>query len=184
VKNPEEVQARARWYIETELERRFGQASRRLPVLCQHNHRQALDIRKLVEGEPNPNYNKQTGPTIGLCMLGSDEGTWQGTVCEDAIDAQICEYFTPIGTKESILAKFREDLSDISWVEANMPTLYELLWVLSDFVLPKPGFWFRLWCFFMRIKLDPIRSRLNPADMLGGLERFTEIPSREDQPPG
>ena len=181
MKNSEEVQARARWYIETELERRLSQASRRLPVLCQHNHRQALDTRKHVEGEPNPDYNKQTGPTIGLCMLGSDGGIWQGTVCEDDIDAQTCVYFAPVFTKDNVLAQFREELADVSWVEANMPTLYELLWVLSDFTPPAPRLWFRLWCFFMRIKLEPVRPRLNPVDMLDG---FTEAPSREVQPPG
>ncbi len=181
MKNPEEVQARAKWYVETELERRLSQASRRLPILCQHNHRQALDIRKLVEGEPNPDYNKQTGPTIGLCMLGSDDGTWQGTVCEDDIDAQTCVYFAPIDTKDSILAQFHEDLSNPSWVEANMPVLYELLWVLSDFTPPQPRFWFRIWCFFMHIQIEPVRPRLSPVDILDG---FIEVPSREVQPPG
>ena len=166
MKSLDAVQARAKQYVEAELKSRLFQASKRLPVLCQHNHRQSLDTRKLVEGDPNPNYNKQIGPTIGLCMFGAEGDCWQGTICEDDIDAQVCAYFTPMVTRGQVLDQFKRELADPSWVEMNLPALYELTWVLDD--TPEPRWWVRLWCFLFRIKLEPIRPSLDPSTILNG----------------
>jgi len=166
VKSQSEIQDRVRAILVAELDRRVGEAHQRLPHRCVHNHLQELDPRPRVEDEPNPSYNRldrrylPVVPAMGLCMLGADgPETWQGTICEDPIDAQRCPVFTPIESKDDILTNLKRDLDDFGWIQANLPELYGLLWTLDSglfhFVLP---WWKRLWFWALRIRIEPLAS--------------------------
>lgn len=170
MKTSSEVMRRARSQVEAELERRLSLARRRLPVMCTHNHRQPLDIRKTLEGESNASYNTITGQTLGLCLLGAESHDWQGTICEDPSDAQTCQFFTPSVNKEQVLRQFRDDLAQHSWVAANMPALWELLWVLDLADPPKPSLWFRLWCYLTRVTPEPLMPKVSPESLLDEVE--------------
>ena len=176
-----EVQSRIRGLIVEELDRRVAEAQTRLPHLCQHNHRQEVDSRKSVGGDPNPGFNRVDRThlpvlnSIGLCMLGSEDPyNWDGTICDDPIDAQRCPTFEPRLTKERILEEFTAQLKDYDWVEANHPALYSLLWVLEDipanYHLP---WWKRILFRFLRIRVEPFRSqdvmRLLPPGGIDGV---------------
>ena len=159
-----EVQDRIRTLLTAEFDRRTRDAERRLPHLCRHNHRQELDPRKQVAGESNDGYNRvdRTGlpvvQSIGLCGLGmEDAGNWNGDVCDEPIDAKRCPYFTPTQGKDTILRSFREQVADPVWLQANLPEVHGLLWVLDatapNYHLP---WWKRLWFRFWRIRLEPV----------------------------
>lgn len=162
MKDESEIRARVRALLVQELDRRVEEATRRLPHLCQHNHRQALDTRKNVEGEANGTYNRvspngKSLPTIGLCMLGAeDPETWGGTICEDPIDAQRCPYFVSRQTKEEILHGFYQDLTTLGWVPEHMPELAGLFWVLDEGYQIQLPWWKRLWFRLLRIRVEPI----------------------------
>lgn len=162
-----EIQNRIRYLLTLELDQRVAESRTILPHKCRHNHRQLLDVRKMVEGEPNEQYNRLTGrhlPVIGFCMLGSDNPEeWNGTICEDPIDAQRCPDFTPIGTRESLREAFDSQLKDLEWVQQNMPEVYGLLWALGSENLPSLPWWKSLWFKFIRIRPDPIRPPSLPA---------------------
>lgn len=153
MKTKNEIAAKARKYMELELKRRLTSAGQREPCNCRYNHRQPLDLRKRVDGEPNPQYNTHVGSTLGLCMYGA-EGEWSGDICEDTIDAKRCKKFTPLQSKEEITRQFKEDMTNLEWIEEHMPALGELIWVYSDLSL-KPSLLFRIWCFMFRIRVKP-----------------------------
>ena len=167
MKTQQDVQDKLRALLVAELDRRVVIAHKRLPVRCVHNHRQQLDPRKNMEDEPNPSYNRidrRRLPVVnemGLCMLGSENPEeWPGTICEDPIDAQRCPDFTPIQTKEEMLAGFTEQLKDAEWVSENLPDVQALLWVLDDapanYHLP---WWKRIAYRFLRIRVEPVRTQ-------------------------
>lgn len=170
MKRSEEILGRARECVAAEFERRLAEASRRLPHRCVYNHRQPLDVRRTVEGELNVAYNtisSSGSPTIGLCMLGSENSEeWSGTVCEDPIDAQKCPYFTPAKTKEAVLEELFRDLTDLDWLNDRMPELSALLWVLEESSAPRLSLWRRLRNYFLRIRLEPLRPAVDPAQLL------------------
>ena len=150
-----EIQVRIREILTRELDKRVEASVELLPVRCRHNHRQPLDTRKTVQGERNPGHNrvtrdvpKQAYPgvfhlavhqTIGLCMYGAEDPTqWQGTVCEDPIDAQRCvkgdrhpAIFEPLATREILSEEFHKQIQDHEWVQENLPEVFGLLWVLG-----------------------------------------------------
>ena len=160
-----EVQDRIRHLLTVELDRCVAKATARLPHQCIHNHRQPLDVRKVVEGEANPDYNRVERPghlpVIGLCMLGAEDPTqWNGTICEDPIDAQRCPYYTdPTSTHEVVEATFHAQLQDLRWVEANLPEVYGLLWALGSETMPKLPWWKAIWFRFLRIRPDALVKR-------------------------
>jgi len=165
MKTSDEIRARVRTLLLAELDARVEEASKRIPHKCTHNHRQELDARKEIAGEPNEGYNRNDRRhlpmvrTIGLCMLGSDKAEeWSGTICDDPIDAQRCPYFTPSQSKESLLAQFQEQVEDAVWLQTHLPAVYELLWVLEqsnpNFHLP---WWKRWWYALLRVRLEPVR---------------------------
>ena len=160
MKDPEEILARAKGLLCAELDRRVQNASKRLPHMCRNNYRQPLDERKTVEGEANSNYNRVSLPlagTIGLCMLGAeDPEQWQGTICEDPIDAQKCPYFTSNQSKEQVLKEFLEQASNSEWLGENMPGVSELLWAAGYSKSVTLPFWKRVMLLFTRIKVEPI----------------------------
>lgn len=164
MKNQDEIEDRIRALLVAELDRRVRLAHRRLPTRCVHNHQQELDPRPKVEDEPNQGYNRvdrrhlPVVPTMGLCMLGADgPETWQGTICEDEIDAQRCPTFTPIESKDEILANLKVDLANFGWIQEHLPELYGLLWVLDTGVLHQSlPWWKRLWFRFLRVRLEPV----------------------------
>lgn len=165
MRNESDVRNRIRTLLVQELDRRVEEAKQRLPHLCQHNHRQPLDTRKAVEGDSNTTYNRVTSPngkslpTIGLCMLGVDDPEqWQGTICEDPIDAQRCPFFTPHQTKEEILGGFYGDLTTVGWVPEHMPELAGLFWVLDEGYQIQLPWWKRLWFRLLRIKIEPLAT--------------------------
>jgi hypothetical protein len=162
-----EVQDRIRYLLTLELDRRVKEACARLPHKCQHNHRQPLDVRKEIEGETNPNYNRVGAlhlPVIGLCMLGAENPEqWNGTVCEDPIDAMRCPYFNPTDSRETVQRAFTLQLNDLKWVEGNMPEVYGLLWALGSETMPKLPWWKALWFRFVRIRPDTITKSGSPA---------------------
>lgn len=166
MKSSNEIRNRAKKIVEGELDRRLRFACKRLPVLCVHNHRQPLDFRKTVEGDPNLSYNTHSGPTLGLCMLGASDGEWPGNICEDPSDAQTCPSFLATSTKAQILSQFREDLSNPSWIEAHMPSLHELLWVLDNVTPLNPGLLFRILFYFRVVSPEPLSPKLLPELLL------------------
>lgn len=165
-----EIYSRLRGLLVRELDRRMAEAGKRLPHLCIHNRRQALDFRKMVEGEPNPNYNcidaAEGSPEIGLCFYGSEDlQTWPGNICEEAIDAQRCPLFTPKLSKEGILTQFRQDLAQPGWISENLPAVAELLWVLDLAKTTPIPWWRRLWHKVLRIRVEPVVEAKKVEDL-------------------
>ena len=158
----DELRDRARYLLTVELDRRVKLASRRLPHQCTHNYRHPVDVRKRVDGELNPNYNRISlavvqDQSIGLCTLGKDTAEeWNGTICEDPIDAQRCPYFQSKTTKEDLSREFQEQTNDIGWLEHNLPEVYGLMWALSEPV--KLPWWKRLWFWALRIRIEPLKN--------------------------
>lgn len=165
MKTVAEVQDRIRWLLSKELQHRVDEARLRLPRLCKHNRQQVLDPREVVDGDPNPLYNRVTSSphlpvvqTIGLCMYGAESPTtWPGDICEDPIDAQRCGIFEPLQTKEQLYSTFQHDVSDIEWLEQHLPAVYELVWVLDTITLASVPWWTRLWWRFLQIRPEPVR---------------------------
>jgi hypothetical protein len=91
-------------------------------------------------------------------MLGAEDPTqWNGTICEDPIDAQRCPYYTdPTSTREVVEGSFHLQLQDLRWVEANLPEVYGLLWALGSETMPKLPWWKALWFRFLRIRPDAL----------------------------
>jgi len=159
MRDGDEIQNRIRQILDQELASRIAASTEALPVRCLHNHRQPLDTRKRVRGEPNPQYNRVTErkvvltgagdvqaqhlpvqQTIGLCMWGADDSTkWAGTICEEEIDAVRCcngnathgAQFTPLLTEVQISEAFHKQIQDLEWVAENLPEVSALLWVLG-----------------------------------------------------
>jgi len=158
MRSEKEVQDRIRFLLSSALSRKVLEACTRMPCNCQHNHSQALDTRKNVAGEPNANYNRVSGedlPVIGLCLLGvKDPVQWEGTICEDPIDAQRCSSFSLVSTRETISAEFDRQIKDLGWVEKHLPEVYGLLWALGSEVMPKLPWWKVLWFRFVQIRPD------------------------------
>ena len=168
-----EIKQRIRGLLVLELNRRVQDASLRLPHKCVHNIRHPLDVRRVVNGEPNPQYNhiSQGNPTLGLCFYGSESlEDWPGNTCDEPIDAQRCPYFTPRVSKADLISQFREDLKDATWIQSNLPEVAGLLWVLELAKSPELPWWKRLWFRFLRIRVEPISSI-----------RYLESLVREDQ---
>ena len=158
-----------------ELDQRVARASKRLPVLCVHNYRHALDSRKTVDGEPNEMYNRisvddegtPVDRTLGLCMLDADSPEdWRGNICEDPIDAQRCPYFKPTVTKEIILADFELQLSTPGGLVEHLPAAAELLWVLDETKAPRLPWWKRLWYWILRIRVETPSVVKDPLGLL------------------
>lgn len=139
MKSEADIRSRVQGLLVEELDRRLEDRVQRLPHCCVHNVRQPLDARKTVEGKPNESFNRITDNkslpvllTIGLCGLGKeDPETWNGTICEDPIDAKRCPDFTLKQDKHAIMAEFREELGSAEWIEGNMPEMVTLCWVLN-----------------------------------------------------
>jgi hypothetical protein len=155
-----EIADRVRYLLVRELDRRVQLSVQRLPGHCTHNYRHALDVRKTVDGEPNVNYNRIGLPvvqTIGLCMLGKENPEeWNGTICEDPVDAQRCPYFTGKVTKEQIRLDFETQVRDAKWLEVNLPEVYGLLWTLDRNAVVQLPWWKRLWFWFLRVRVEPM----------------------------
>lgn len=159
MRTDKEIQTRLRELVAMELDRRVEEACARLPHHCRHNHRQPLDVRKSVAGDPNPDYNRLEGkglPVIGLCLLGADDPTqWKGTICEDPIDAQRCPYYDPTVTKLAVEQEFYACLKDQEWLRSNIPEAHALLWVLDRQVRAEDlPWWKRIW-FRLLVKIRP-----------------------------
>lgn len=158
-----EIKERVRGLLVNELNRRVRESTLRLPYKCTYNVVHPLDVRKTVGGEPNPNYNhirpRLGNQALGLCFYGAENlEEWPGNVCDEPIDAKRCPYFTPMVSKEDILAKFREDLGDASWLQENLPEVAGLLWVLELADPPRLPWWKKWWFRFLRIRVEPISS--------------------------
>ena len=156
MKTQSEIMDRLRTVFSEELDRRVKLAHKRLPQLCAYHQQQPLDTRPNVHGEHNAQHNcvYAGAPTIGLCMYGAENiETWPGTICEDTIDAQRCQTFTPHETVQGIWLEFYTQMSDDVWVSQHLPEAYALQWVLSETVneifIP---WWKRLWWRLLRIR--------------------------------
>jgi hypothetical protein len=89
-------------------------------------------------------------------MLGSnDYQNWNGTICEDPIDAQRCPYFQLKVTKNDIWQEFRQQLADQEWLQDNLPEVATLLWCLEEKSSPI-GWWTRLRFRLFRVKTPPV----------------------------
>jgi hypothetical protein len=138
------IRKRIRSLLSSELDRRVKEASLRRPHLCVFNHRQPLDVRKTTDGDVNDNYNRVTSRP------------WE--------PAQRCPLFEPVKTKEEILGEFLDHLKTPGWVESNLPSVTELLWVLQESELPEVSWWKRLWYrWILRIRVEPRKSLPGPA---------------------
>lgn len=157
MKSSNEIETRIRQKLGEELDRRLKLAGSRLPSHCVHNRRHSLDSRKHVDGEPNSAYNTidtHRGQTIGLCMLGSeDPESWDGTICEDPVDAQRCPYFVSLQTKEGVIKEFYEQIADVTWLEQSLPEVASLAWVLESSV--KISWWTKVKAAFLKVKIEP-----------------------------
>ncbi len=171
MKTQADIEDRIRFLLSEELTRRVREAETRLPHLCVHNHRQPLDTRKTVEDMPNETFNRTSDQhglpvvqTIGLCMLGSDNiEEWPGNICEEPIDAARCPYFKSTVSKAEVWQQFKVHIEDLAWVQANLPELYGLLWVLDDARSPDLPWGKRAWFKFLRIHVQPVVSNDAPA---------------------
>lgn len=170
------IRERVRGLLTEELDRRLEDRVQRLPHCCVHNHRQPLDNRKQVEGEPNEAYNRITDnrslpvvQTIGLCMLGAESPEdWPGDICEDPIDAKRCPDFKLRQDKTEILEEFREELATPGWLLENMPEAASLCWVLDEMETqtPKLPWWKRVLVALSRTKVEPITKVTDPVGLL------------------
>lgn len=183
MKNAQDVRSRIFFLLGEELERRVQEATERLPHRCTHNHRQALDSRKQLEGAPNEGFNLVNRDrvhlpmvqTMGLCMLGAETPEqWQGNICDEPIDAKRCPYFTPTQDREALLREFQEDLQDGNWIQANLPEVHGLLWVADMMEIPTLPWWKRLWFFFRPMKIEPVYPAFDPIPLLQELEKTKE----------
>ncbi len=161
MKSGSEIRARLRGLLVQELDRRVEDATKRLPQRCRFHHQQPLDVRRLVEGEPNETFNR-TGkslPVLGICGHGMEDPTeWSGTICEDPIDAQRCPLFEARQDKDAIRKEFESQLQTPEWVQENLPEVAGLCWVLDAVqVLPLP-WWKRLWFRLLTIRVEPVLS--------------------------
>ena len=160
MKNQLEIEDRLRTIFAEELDRRVQLAHKRLPQFCTHYHPQPLDTRPNIYGEPNDRHNcvYVGAPIIGLCMYGAENPeTWHGTICEDALDAQRCQLFTPCKTVQDIWFNFCTQTSDEAWMREHMPEAYALQWVLSETKNDIPWWkrlWWRLLCIRPRYKFE------------------------------
>lgn len=174
MRTSEDIENRIRFLLAEELKLRVELASSRLPHMCTHNHRQPLDVRKRVEDEANELYNRITlGPrlpvlqTMGLCMLDADKPEeWNGTICEDPIDAQRCPYFNPKIDKKALWSLFSAQVSDPEWLRENMMEVYGLMWSLEASHTPGVPWWKRIWYRLLRIRIEPVRVVEDPARLL------------------
>jgi hypothetical protein len=187
MKSANEVEVRVRELLGAELKRRLSRE--RLPCLCVHNHQQPLDYRKSVYGEVNHHYNRisreeetpdgarVTLPVvqkIGLCMLGSESvDSWQGTICDEPIDAQRCPYFEFKEARSQVYEGFVSDVSDPAYVEASLPAVHSLLWVLGQSLHLKAGasVWEKVRRLFSR---PPVGQSVSVAVYLPTLDGWTD----------
>jgi hypothetical protein len=105
-----------------------------IPDSCRHHHWHGIDVRKEINGHPNPQYNQVTasgGKQIGLCLYGSSNGDWPGDLCEDTVDALRCKKYSAKHTPEKAYAKLIVCLKDEEWVASNLPEVQALYWVLE-----------------------------------------------------
>ena len=153
MKQRDEIQDRIRALLDVELARRLSVTGQRQPHLCRYNHRQPLDSRKHLAGDPNDGYNRldrhrlPVVNTLGLCMMGvEDPMTWPGTICDDPVDAQRCPYFDSVQTHAQLVAEFETQVTDPDWLRENLPAVYELVWTL-DMAPPnyRVSWWKRTW---------------------------------------
>lgn len=174
MKTKSEVEARIRELVCSELDRRVAEASERLPTRCVNNYRHPLDTRKQLEGEPSPEYNRITDKqglpviqTIGFCLLNcGDPENWEGTICEEPIDAKRCPDFKPMKTKADILPDLARDLKDGDWVQGNLPELFALLWVLGAVQELRVPLWKRVWLYLTRVRLESVTPRIDTSKLL------------------
>jgi hypothetical protein len=174
MKTKSEIETRIKELVCAELDRRVAEASERLPTRCVNNYRHPLDTRKQLEGEPNSEYNRITDKrglpvvqTIGFCLLGcNDPQNWEGTICEEPIDAKKCGDFKPMKGKAEILPELSHDLKSTAWVDENMPELLSLLWVLGAVQEMKVPLWKRVWFWFRRVKLEPVVPKIDTSKLL------------------
>lgn len=177
MKTPDEIRQRIKGLLIQELDRRVTLAHRRLPQLCTYNIRHTLDLRKMVEGEENEFFNRITSKrhlpvsqTMGLCGYGQENPEeWNGTICEDPIDAQRCPLFVPKKSQDEILTEFKTQLAEEGWIEEHMPEVAALLWALDDadtnFV--KVPWWKALWHrWVLRIRIEPVIKIQDPSLLL------------------
>ncbi len=100
-------------------------------------------------------------------MLGSnDPEEWQGTICEDPIDAQRCPFYTTMVNELEVLETLRQDLANPEWLGQNMPELSALLWVLDSQSLPSLSWFRRFLLKFRSFKIEPLRPAPDPAKLL------------------
>lgn len=144
-----EVREKLREILVEELRRRLARDV--LPHRCVHNHRQPLDHRRTVYGEPNESFNRISAgvedgvslpvlQTIGLCTLGAENPeTWAGTICEEPLDAQRCPYFVFKRSRADLYRDFLANLRDPGWVEAHLPAAHSLLWVMDGPLKVEPS---------------------------------------------
>ena len=175
MRSKSEIRDRVRTLLVQDLDRRVEHATKRLPRSCVHNHRQPLDSRKTVDGDPNEMYNRISADdegtpvdrTLGLCMLDAESPEdWGGNICEDPIDAQRCPYFKATVTKESLLAEFTEQLSTPGELEERLPAAAMLLWAIEETEAPSLPWWKRLWYWLLRIRIEPPAVVKDPLGLL------------------
>ncbi len=210
MKDISQIEERLNRLVIEALDARMTDIQVRLPGKCRHNHRQPLDHRKTVYGGANPTYNRiSTGAKLksqlpepvdnklGLCMFNGDNpAEWNGDLCEDPVDAQRCSKYDPIVNSKEIYDTFCKGLKDTEWLEANLPEVQSLLWVLGVGLDPEkdepepvpqlPSFWKRLADIFNPKvpelpQLPELPDEGEPADIKVYLPTFKEYsPFKDD----
>lgn len=160
MKPERQIRARMKKCVDEEIERRFAEATRRLPRRCKHHIEHALDTRAEVNSEPNPLFNRVGSavhlPVLGLCGYGMGSEEWGGTICEDPIDAQRCPLFEARQSKEDLIRDLDNELSHKLWVEENMPELAALRWVLEANPNHPMTWWQRFRLLFRKVSVEPV----------------------------
>lgn len=174
MRTEEEIRTRIQELTFVETSRRLQRASERLPHLCTHNYRHPLDARKRSNGDPNPGYNRITDErslpvvqTVGLCSLDSeDPATWNGTICEEPLDAKRCPYFKAAKSETEVTQELEAQMQDPEWVKAELPEVYALLWVLGEITTPKLRWWQRLLLWWHRPRLEELSPPFDSTKLL------------------
>lgn len=140
MKDQTQIEERLRRLVLEALSAHMAHFDVKLPTKCRHNHRQPLDHRKTVYGDSNPSYNRITSgkglpvaQTIGLCMYGAENpDDWKGNICEEPVDAQLCNIYNPVVSKKVLYDTFVKGVQSEEWLGKHYPGILSLVWVLGQ----------------------------------------------------
>lgn len=136
MKSEEEIRKRVRDLKFRYLRRILRKDLKRRPHNCTFNREHT------VQGTDGQDI------TVRLCMLGSEDPTWDIDICDTPKQAVCCPAYLPRRNRDDIEAEFEANLADPEWMRENHRDLYTLTWVL-DTTETEYTWWQRLWLFWI-----------------------------------